>query len=65
MWLLFPPKFSANFLQYCSLVLCDDEACVSMERKLLGREGPGSFKSLTVVAFIYLDRHRKIRMKQD
>lgn len=39
-----PPKFSANFLQYCNLVLCDDEACVSMERKLLG----GAFTPLKV-----------------
>lgn len=38
-------KFSANFVQCCDLVLCDEKLHVSLEAKLLGREGPDCIKN--------------------
>lgn len=38
-------KFSANFVQCCDLVLCDKKLHVSLEAKLLGREGPDCIKN--------------------
>lgn len=38
-------KFSANFVQCCDLVLCDEKLHASLEAKLLGREGPDCIKN--------------------